>query len=294
MILYDAKSWIGVLLQFRGTIVTRLMPRVLGVGCIGVLAAYLYAEYHFKMPTTIHTLIGVALGLLLVFRTNTSYDRYWEGRKLFGSITNRSRDLARQFNTFIPGDAPEDRSLRSRMQRLLVVWYRLMCQELRQENDLGKLGVVLTESERSALGSVSSRPALAVQWMSALLVEAIDTKRLPSYCIRNIDVNLQGLLENWGGASRILNTPVPFAYAHHIKAFLAVFCLTVPFVLTDAMKWSTPLVSMVVAYALFGIEEIGVEIEDPFGRDPNDLPLDQIGDELERDTRQLLDARDKP
>jgi ion channel-forming bestrophin family protein len=103
-----------------------------------------------------------------------------------------------------------------------------------------------------------------------------------------LDAQISDIVDCFGGCERIMKTPVPFAYAHHIKGFLTLFCLTVPLALLPQMGDYTAIASAIVAYALFGIDEIGVEIEDPFGYDANDLPLDAIGETLSFDVTQVL------
>ena len=100
-----------------------------------------------------------------------------------------------------------------------------------------------------------------------------------------------GLNDYLGGAERILRTPIPFAYAQHIKVFVVLFCFTAPFAMVDVMGWATPLVAGLLALALFGVDEIGVEIEDPFGDDPNDLPLDAIGRGIDDAVTDILATR---
>src|SRR5829696_4530033 len=104
MVEYDAKSFFRILLQQRGSVLPMLVPRILACAGIGSVAAYLFDAHGVKIPSIAHTLLGLALGLLLVFRTNASYDRYWEGRKLLGGFVNRSRDLVRQAASFVEGD----------------------------------------------------------------------------------------------------------------------------------------------------------------------------------------------
>jgi ion channel-forming bestrophin family protein len=105
-------------------------------------------------------------------------------------------------------------------------------------------------------------------------------------------MNVSALLDMWGGAERIMKTPIPFAYAQHIKSFLTLFCFSAPFAMVETMQWYTPIAAAVLAFGMFGIDEIGVEIEDPFGYDPNDLPLDAIGLRIDEDTRAILAERD--
>jgi putative membrane protein len=293
MIDYEAKSWVGVLWQLRGSVVPRLVPRILVTAGIGLVTSFLFSRYGFRLPSTAHTLLGVALGLLLVFRTNASYDRYWEGRRLLGGIVNRSRNLVRQATSYIEGTDEASQDARREVRRLTVIFYALLRQYLRKERDLDSLGAPLTPEERSTLELIKVRPNLPVYWLSELLMRNLKAGRLSEERMRNIDENITQLVDLWGGAERIMKTPIPFAYAQHIKGFLTLFCFTVPFALVETMKYFTPLAAAVIAYGMFGIDEIGVEIEDPFGEDPNDLPLDAIGMTIQNDTTDIVRQREK-
>src|SRR3712207_6518228 len=148
MIDYQPKSFLKVVTQIHGSVVPLLIPRMLVCAGLGAAAAYAHHGYGFKLPPIAHTLLGVALGLLLVFRTNASYDRFWEGRKLFGATINRSRDLTRQAAVYIEGDNPEAAAARREMQRFVVMFYGLLRQYLRHERDLSQLGMELRSEER--------------------------------------------------------------------------------------------------------------------------------------------------
>jgi ion channel-forming bestrophin family protein len=293
MIDYDAKSWTGVLWQLRGSVVPRLVPRILLTASIGLLGSLLFSRYNIRLPNTAHTLLAVALGLLLVFRTNASYDRYWEGRRILGGIVNRSRNLLRQATSYLEGQDEATQESRRELRRLTIVFYALLRQYLRKERDLDALGAPLTPEEKSALAPIKVRPNLAIHWLSALLMSNLKAGRLTEERLRLLDENVTELVELWGNAERILKTPIPFAYAQHIKGFSAIFCFTVPFALVESMKFFTPLASAVIAYGMFGIDEIGVELEDPFGDDPNDLPLDAMAETIQNDTGDLVRQREK-
>jgi ion channel-forming bestrophin family protein len=234
----------------------------------------------------------VALGLLLVFRTNASYDRYWEGRRLLGGIVNRSRNLVRQATNYIEGQDEASQEARREVRRLTIIFFALLRQYLRKERDLDTLGAPLTPEEKKALEPIKVRPNLAAHWLSALLMNNLKEGRISEERLTLMDENLTQLVELWGGAERIMKTPIPFAYAQHIKGFLTLFCFTVPFALVETMRFFTPLAAAVIAYGMFGIDEIGVEIEDPFGHDPNDLPLDAISETIQNDTRDLVRQRE--
>ncbi len=284
MVEYEPKKWLPLLFNFRGSVVRGIAGRVLITGLLGVVAALVFERSGFKIPPIAHTLIGAALALLLVFRTNASYDRYWEGRKLVGAMANRTRDLARQIASFVTLSEAE----RVWFEKHIGAYYRLSVQALRHERDLAPLAPYLADAERAALADVARRPYLALTWISRRLSDlskegAVDPQRL-MLC----DQNLTALTDAIGACERIRNTPVPIAYAHHIKVFVILFCASVPFAMVGEMRWYTPLAAMVLSFALFGIDEIGIEIEEPFGYDPNDLPLDALGDGIDRSLRDIL------
>ena len=281
---YEPKSWLKLVLTLRGSVVRGVAARVIVTAAFGVAAQLLYERHAYKFPPIAHTLIGAALALLLVFRTNASYDRFWEGRKLIGMMGNRLRDLARQLASIVPAEPTE----RARLGRYLSAFYRLSVQALRAETDMTRLGDLLTERERERLAAVDQRPYVVLGWISGALAAMQDAGKLPGERFRVLDQNLTSLADSIGGAERIHRTPVPIAYAHHIKVFVTLFCFSVPFAMVEQMGWFTPFAAAVLGFALFGIDEIGIEIEDPFGYDANDLPLDPIGDRIERSVLDIL------
>jgi ion channel-forming bestrophin family protein len=283
MIDYEARAWLSILLRVRGSVIPRLLPRVAIAAGIGVAAVLLLEQRDVKIPTLAHTLVGVALGLLLVFRTNSSYDRYWEGRRLIGAMVNRSRDLARQVAAYVEGA-----EARAAFRRLIPAFYWLAAQTLRRSTELGAADRVLTTEQRRALDGVAFRAPVATRWMTDVLHAEAAAGRLGEQRLQLIDGNLTALNDALGGAERILKTPIPFAYAQHIKIFVVLFCFSAPFAMAEVMRWATPFASGLLALALFGVDEIGVEIEDPFGDDPNDLPLDAIGRGIEGAVGELI------
>lgn len=293
MIEYQPKSFLKVVTQLHGSVVPILIPRIVLCAGLGAAAAYGHHSYGIKLPPIAHTLLGVALGLLLVFRTNASYDRFWEGRRLFGAIINRSRDIVRQAAYLIEGDDEEAAASRRRIRRYVLMFYGLLRQYLRAERNLDECGVELTAEERAALEPAAVRPNLTVLWMTEELAKNARAGRLSEQRLQLMDANVTAFADYWGGAERIMRTPVPFAYAQHIKSFLTLFCLSAPFAMVEAMKWYTPIAAGVLAYGMFGIDEIGVEIEDPFGDDPNDLPIEAMGKRIEVDTDVILLDREK-
>jgi putative membrane protein len=282
MIEYEGRAWLPILFRTRGSVIPRLMPRVLATAALGVVAVLLLHRNDFRIPGNAHTLVGVALGLLLVFRTNASYDRYWEGRRLLGFMVNRTRDLARQTGAYLT-----DPDARAALCRLIPAFYWTAAQTLRKQPSLGHAERLLTADERTALAGATFRAPLVTKWIADRLRAEAAAGRLSDVRLQLFDANLTQLNDALGGAERILRTPIPFAYAQHIKIFVVLFCFSAPFVLAEVMGWATPAACGLLALALFGIDEIGVEIEDPFGDDPNDLPLDAIGAGIEKAVSEL-------
>jgi putative membrane protein len=287
MIDYDPKRWLHIVLTLRGSVAPSLVGRVGIAVVLGLLAVWAHGQSDVAIPPLAHTLIGVALGLLLVFRTNASYSRYVEARELLGRIVNASRDLARQVATYVEPH-PEQARLRHDVHRHLVAFFVLLTQNLRDEDRLEALADRLEPHEREALASVRARCPVVARWLGTRLVEEHRHGRLGAEPLRAMDANLGALIGALGGCERIRRTPVPFAYAQHIKVFLALFCYTVPFAMVETLEGYTPLAAAILSFALFGIDEIGVEIEDPFGSDPNDLPMERIGQVIDASVGELL------
>ena len=284
MIDYDAKSWFGVVIRVRGSVGPRVIPRMIIAAGLGAGAAYLYEHHKFHTPAVAHTMIGVALGLLLVFRTNASFDRWWEGRKLLGGMVNRTRDLARQLVAYVPGDSRPDVDV---SVRLLNTFFAVAMQGLRDEKDLSKLGDLLTADERAKLEPVKTRASVVLTWISQRIDRLAREGKITDARLLAMDTNITALVDHHSGCERIVRTPIPFAYAQHIKLFVTLFCFTVPFAIVDVMKSYTPIAAAIFAFALFGIDEIGVEIEDPFGYDDNDLPIERIAATIKASTADI-------
>jgi ion channel-forming bestrophin family protein len=220
--------------------------------------------------TAVHALVGPALGLLLVFRTNSSYDRWWEGRKLWGTIVNTSRNLARAVTVHL-ADEPERVS---RILALVVAWPFSAMHALRGTEHTPE---GLDPRDLEVVSGAYHLPTAIARRISALLEERRRDARLPDIVFSSIDANCQTLVDCIGACERIHKTPLPFAYVVHLRRAVVLFCATLPFALLSKFGVVVSLVdTFIVSYIMLGIEEIGVEIEDPFGGDANDLPLKRI------------------
>lgn len=273
MIQYDPHKWTHHLLDIKGSVVRQIFWRVmLFVVWSGAVVAFHIYVRPVGVPSTVHTLIGVALGLLLVFRTQGSYERFWEGRKLWGGIVNESRNVAREAAAFLRG--------RPDLLRPIIFWtaafpYAAM-NSLRGGRGIGPLAERLPKEEVADVLSAQHVPSAVARRITSQLVRARDEGHLSDYVAITMDSNVNLLIDYIGSCERIQKTPLPFAYVVHLRRALILYCLTLPFALVETYGWSTIGDTLLIAYILFGIEEIGVEIENPFDEDDNDIPLDQI------------------
>ena len=286
LLTYDSKNWLRLLFSVRGTVIPRVLLRV-GVLTAVALGVYLAREAYlaFAAPTPdapappadplrpfrplAHTLIGVALGLLIVFRSNASYDRYWEGRKLWGGIVNATRNLLRGAVVYGGGEVKG-------LAGLIAAYVLALKQRLRKSTDLAEIRPHLPPAVYDQAAGALNPPGVLALHMSRWVQARVADGTTPPIQGEGLEQQVRALLDYQGGCERIVQTPVPFAYAVHNKQLLMLYLLSLPFVVVEEMGWAAIPATAVIAFGLLGIEEAGAEIENPFGTDPNDLDIDGI------------------
>lgn len=285
MVEYDPHRWWSYFHYLRGSMVKEIVGRVLMCVVWATAVVVFHTEVRdVGVPPTVHTLAGMSLSLLLVFRTNASYDRFWEGRKLWGGIVNETRNLVRASEPFL-GRTP----LYAALVRWTAAFPFATAAWLRgHQRHLGPHTDTLPSGEVADVLKAQHVPLNVARRMTAVLDEGRRQGLYPEYVQMRLDQNVQQLIDYLGGCERIHRTPMPFAYMVHLRRALILYCFTLPFALVDTFGWVTLLATFVVAYVFFGIEEIGVEIEDPFGTDDNDLPLDTICQNIQNNLLALL------
>ncbi len=277
---YDPHKWRDHLWDIRGSMVKEIVYRVLAAVAFSACVVAMHRHgVSVAIPSTPHTLVGVALGLLLVFRTNASYDRFWEGRKQWGSIVNESRNLIRSARPWLAG-TPE-------LLARLVAWSSALpfatMHHLRGEVGLGAAAGALSADDARAVMASQHVPLAVATRMTDVLVEAHRRGLVSDIAYATLDSIVTQLVDHVGACERIHRTPLPFAYVVHLRRALIIYTFTLPFALVSTFGWWTIAATLGTSYIYFGIEEIGVEIEDPFGLDDNDLPLDRICAMIARD-----------
>lgn len=281
MIAYDPEHWWNLFWSYQGTVIPAIRVRVLVLTGL-TLALALMDEFLYEAPQLNplgHTLMGTVLGLLLVFRTNSSYDRYWEGRRLWGTLVNASRNLVRGGAVYV-GDATD-------LADLVTAYVRAVKQTLRGTSDLSELAGLCPADVQRAAADAGNPPSVIAAQVSRWIARHLAAGTLQAPTAQLLEGHVATMVDAQGGCERIKRTPIPFVYAIHIRHVLMFYLATLPFVLLPAMTWCAPLVVAAVSFGLLGIEEAGLEIEDPFRLEPNSLPLDDVCATIQRDATML-------
>ncbi|MDZ7960353.1 MAG: bestrophin family ion channel [Aulosira sp. DedQUE10] len=273
----DKGKRVPMVLQLKGSVISAIAKNVFLFGIFGIIISILqYYKFPVSQPILGSVIPSIVLGLLLVFRTNTAYERFWEGRKSWGSIVNTVRNLARQIWVSVDEISPEDRKDKITALYLLAAFAVATKLHLRGEPVNHELKELMPSSMYLELKIMNNPPIEVAFWIGDYLQRQYNRNCINSYQLTSLQELLNNLVDNLGICERILKTPMPLAYAIHLKQLLFLYCFLLPFQMVQSLGWWTGLISALVSFTLFGIEAIGLEIENPFGYDPNDLPLDTI------------------
>ncbi|HJL14764.1 MAG TPA: bestrophin family protein [Sandaracinaceae bacterium LLY-WYZ-13_1] len=333
-------SWLRNLFRYKGTALRRIWRRLLFTVGVSVIITWidlgppipvpgtdwsLHYQFHEDLTIVPFSLVGVALGIFLGFRNNTSYDRFWEGRKLWGRMVNVSRTFTRQILTLIGpiphqfdgrltdghrnpyrGELPSDEQrqddpdvdellhFHEEMVHRVAAYVHMFRMHLRDEDDLDSLYPLIEKDEIEALRNESNRPVALLQTLGDRIREAWLRGWIHSQHVPVLEGSLTEMTGVQGGCERIKATPIPFSYTALIHRIVAVYCYALPFGILNETKEFTPVVVLIIAYAFFGLDAVGDEIEDPFGKDDNDLPLSQLSTMIEVNVRQRIGDEDLP
>lgn len=286
MVIYNPKDWWKLILSFPKSDTFRIMlPGILGIAVYTFVIVYTEKELihaHFNNTTTIHAMVGFVLSMLLVFRTNTAYDRWWEGRKAWGGFVNNSRNLALKLSVIV-----KDNDEKLRLKILIQNYISSSRSHLR----LGVLKEDLLECDKYPIQEVLKAQHVPNFLMKAILIELngmLEAGKISSTQMLIINNEIQSFSDNLGACERIKKTPIPYSYSIFLKKMIFIYIASMPF--GFAMEfgyWSIFIVS-ILFYIFASIELIAEEIEDPFGTDDNDLPTDQISDLIKQNLDEIM------
>ena len=289
------RSWIETVV-LGGFALPHIWFRTVIITALSIVTTILYEkvpQLHYSLTPTPFTIIGLPLGIFLGFRNNTAYDRFWEGRKLWGGLVNTSRSLTRQILTLfdVPDATVAAEELRKHevdLVHLVIAYAHALRHHLRDTSPFEMLTHVIGKNEVDRLRGQDNVPCAILQRIADRIAEARRKKWIHDLHVPVLDASLTALTDIQGACERIKNTPIPYSYTVLMHRIVAVYCALLPFGLMDTVRWATPFVVLAISYCFLGLDAIGDELEQPFGTDINDLPLKSISRTIERNLRERL------
>ncbi|HRE66264.1 MAG TPA: bestrophin family protein [Cyclobacteriaceae bacterium] len=291
MVHYNPKSWFSLIFHaYSRGVMRTLTPALIFMTIFAAGLCYLlldvlrFHESDFHTTISMHSLLGIVLGLFLVFRTNSSYDRWWEGRKLWGSLVNNTRNLALKLNAILPESDLDNRKWFSAMIPNFVFATK---EHLRAGTKLAELAVVSPDFLEN-LKSVNHIPNRLSSMMYSRINTLYKNGELTGDQLFLVDKELKEFTDIMGACERIRNTPIPYNYSMYIKQFIFIYLITLPFAFVTTSGYITIPIVTLVTFVLLSVELIAEEIEDPFGLDINDLPTDELAVKIDDNVREIL------
>ena len=301
MIVRDRPRGFQLFYILRGSVLPRIAPEL--ATCTAVaLAVMLTHGFVYRWKVTLTTvpfsLIGLALAIFLGFRNSAAYDRYWEGRKLWGELVHRSRSFARQVQTLVRCDAPAGPPERDDPRRAMILrtiaFASVLRHQLRGSAASADLAALLAAPEAQACAAARRGTDWLLRRNGEDLGAFVREGRLHPALAAELDQSLCAMAAVAAGCERIRHTPIPFPYTLLLHRTAWLYCFLLPFGLVDSVGFMTPFVVAIVAYTFFGLDALGDEIEEPFGTADNHLPLDALCREIEINLREALGEAELP
>jgi putative membrane protein len=286
MVTYNPKDWFKLILQFHKSDTFRIL--FFSLVSIGIYAAVIvYMEEHYfhltiKNSTVMHSILGFVLSMLLVFRTNTAYDRWWEGRKIWGNVVNNARNLSLKLSAILVHEKD-----RLELNHLIRNYVFSLKNHLR--NKYVQAEFTLTDNvSLSVFEEAQHKPNAIAKSLYKKIHNLHQNKYLASEHLYVLNEELKSFTDNCGACERIKNTPIPYSYNIFLKKMIFLYIMSLPIFFGSEFGYTTVPITIIVLYVFASIELIAEEIEDPFGEDENDLPLDDICNRIKNNLNEIL------
>ncbi|MBK7123057.1 MAG: hypothetical protein IPH68_09745 [Chitinophagaceae bacterium] len=294
MISYNTKDWFTFIFKFhKADTFRKLFPLMVAVSIYSGIITWLELDYwklsesnHVKNIPLMHGLLGFAISMLLVFRTNTAYDRWWEGRKLWGSLVNNSRNFAMKLDTMLPA---EDTEMRSFFRKIIPAYAYALHNHLHKEQT--RVELFETDEHKQIFGEIDHAkhiPNQVAQLMYRHVHQLHTQNKISGEQLLFVNNELQSFTDICGACERIKNTPIPYSYSVFIKKFIFFYVMTLPFGYVFQLGFYVVPVVAFVFYVLASLELIAEEIEDPFGGDENDVPTALLAKNIHRHVAEII------
>ena len=287
MVQYNPKDWITFIFRFHKSDTFRqLMPMMFVIGLYTYGVCYLEIEFwklseksHVKNISIMHGMLGFVISLLLAYRTNTAYDRWWEGRKLWGSLVNSSRNLALKLSVIL-----SDEKDKKFLCQIIPMYASILSKHL-SNSDVSKM---LYENIDLEIDHSKHKPNQVAKTIFQKINDLYKSGKITGDQLITINNELQTFTDVCGACERIKNTPIPYSYSAFIKKFIFFYIMTLPFGYAFSLGYYSIPVVIFTFYVLASLELIAEEIEDPFGNDANDLPTEKISENIKKHIEEIL------
>lgn len=291
MITYDTKEWFSVFSLHKGDTIRKLFPLIIFLCGYTTLIAFVELEWlHLSEKSfmrnipLMHSLLGFAISMLLVFRTNTAYDRWWEGRKQWGALVNTSRNMAIKFKVLLQDGEQQDRDFFAAIIPRFAV---SLMQHLRSK----AVKFELDEKPHPEIPDFDSDRHIPAQVAGLIFSKANQLYKngvISGEQLLVLNNDMTALMDICGSCERIRNTPIPYSYSAFIKKFIFVYVLTLPLGYVFSFGFMAVPVVAFIFYVLSSLEVIAEEVEEPFGTDINDLPMERLCRTIDQSVKGIL------
>lgn len=279
MIVRQRTNWLKMLFIWRGSVLKKIIVQLVLITLFS-LAVYLFKgkiyDYKVHLNPTIFTLIGLALAIFMGFCNSASYDRYWEGRKLWGLLVIETRSLTRQIFSLINDSSPEAQNDKKKIVKMISAFCWSLNYQLRDKSGTEHLSRLLSPEQVKQLEGKKFIPSIILGFIADWLSEQNKKGNIDTIVLTSLDHQLNQFSNISGGCERIYNTPLPFAYSVLLHRTVYLYCFWLPFGLVDSLGWMMPLIVLLISYTFIALDAIIQEIAEPFGEEENDLALNSI------------------
>lgn len=282
MIIRDKSNSFALLFAWHGTILPKVLPALSVVVLISTIIVYLSSQHYFTFPAVPaigFTVFGIILSIFLSFRNTACYDRWWEGRKLWGALIATSRHISRDSHVL----NEHDRRIMMYRVMLFTGLLRNRLRNSQQSIEYYRDKVNFNEQQFKALSSHINASQYVLEEIQKSLVQSLKTGEISDIIYQCLNRHIVELGAIQAGCDRILSTPLPYSYSVLLHRTVYCFCLILPFSLESSLGIWTPVIVSLIAYLFLGLDALSAELEEPFGLQNNDLPLDSITRLIERE-----------
>ncbi|WP_336704164.1 bestrophin family protein [Chryseobacterium indologenes] len=279
MIVRQRTNWLKMLFIWRGSVLKKIVVQ-LSIITLFSLAIYFFKgrifDYKVHLNPTIFTLIGLALAIFMGFCNSASYDRFWEGRKLWGLLVIETRSLTRQILSLVDDTSPQAKEEKERIIKLISAFSWSLNFQLRDKTGTEHLERLLSPEQLEQVKNKKFIPNIILGFIADWLNEQNKKGNIDTIVMTSMDHQLNQFSNISGGCERIYNTPLPFAYSVLLHRTVYLYCFWLPFGLVDSLGWMMPLIVLLISYTFIALDAIIQEIGEPFGEEENDLALNSI------------------